>query len=636
MAAIWGAISIAKDKKISEEVKKIFKDAFLDCVIDRTEELETDFLYMGCGLQYWTRETQYEDLPRKQKGIFFNGDIIIDNRAELIKKLGMNNDENTTDSDILFSMYEKYGNDALNQMIGAYAAVWYNEEKENITVLADAVGYRFIYYTIKDGVFYYASLMKPLETIIGDVKLNERWIADSIGQDNLNIFTECEETPIQDIYRIAPAHRMVISRKGIDKHQYWKPYEKVKKVRYKSQDEYKNHFLTLFQTCVDEVMRSPKETAILLSGGYDSTAVACLASRTLKKQGKQLYSFTSVPLKNSEIEKEEGMFVDETDLVRKTADILENLECTFMELPNMNSWYDRKEYMKVAEIPYKSPQNLLWMYEGLKQAYEKDARIMLGGMFGNGTVSFDNTKIYFAWLFQRGRWVKLYSEVKGLNRRKHYTKKSVLVTTAREAVGIGATKVKREELFEKSFVKQSYLEKYETDERIFRWYRKYDKCSYNYKAYRESFITMDVLRHYGEFAQKNSLYTGVIVRDPTRDKRMIEFVAGIPYDQFTHDGYQRRLISDYMKDIMPEHVLKQTGVGRQSADQKFRLLKYQKDIKKEWMEIYRHHAQNERIDVEKAMRELEAKTFDELTDFELVRHIFTLILLEYIDSVKKR
>jgi asparagine synthase (glutamine-hydrolysing) len=292
--------------------------------------------------------------------------------------------------------------------------------------------------------------------------------------------------------------------------------------------------------------------------------------------------------------------------------------------------------MHVAELPYKSPQNLLWMYEGLQQAYSKDARIMLGGMFGNGTVSFDNTKIYYAWLFQRGKWIKLYSEVKGLNRRKHYTKKSVLVTTAKEALGVGKIKTDRKQLFENSFVKQSYLEKYDADERIYQWYKRYEKCSYSYKAYRESFITMDVLRHYGEFAQKNSLYTGVIVRDPTRDKRMIEFIAGIPYDQFTHDGYQRRLISEYMKDIVPEHIINQKGIGRQSADQKERLLKHQEEIKKEWMEIYRNHRGNRRIDVEKAMNQLQLKSFEELTDFELVRHIFTIILLEYTSAIEKK
>ncbi|MCA5963725.1 hypothetical protein LC724_29855 [Blautia sp. RD014234] len=60
----------------------------------------------------------------------------------------------------------------------------------------------------------------------------------------------------------------------------------------------------------------------------------------------------------------------------------------------------------------------------MRQAYEKNARIMLGGMFGNGTVSFDNAMVYLAWLFRRGRWITLYREVCGINKKLHFTKKA--------------------------------------------------------------------------------------------------------------------------------------------------------------------------------------------------------------------
>ena len=41
---------------------------------------------------------------------------------------------------------------------------------------------------------------------------------------------------------------------------------------------------------------------------------------------------------------------------------------------------------------------------------------------------------------------------------------------------------------------------------------------------------------------------------------MIEFVTSLPYGQFTHNGVRRRLIAEYMKDIVPAHILKEKGM----------------------------------------------------------------------------
>ncbi|MCA5963723.1 hypothetical protein LC724_29845 [Blautia sp. RD014234] len=86
-----------------------------------------------------------------------------------------------------------------------------------------------MYYPIRDDVFYYSSLMRPLEELCGELKINDRWVADYIGQDNLNAFTEAEETPVLGIYRTAPAGFLKITQKDIKKRCYWQPYQKKKK-----------------------------------------------------------------------------------------------------------------------------------------------------------------------------------------------------------------------------------------------------------------------------------------------------------------------------------------------------------------------------------------------------------------------
>ena len=632
MSAIWGAIDF-KGNKICDTVKSILKEAYSECVIDRVEELSDNNIYMGCGIQYFTEEAKKEVLPVKYNNVLFNADVILDNRKEIMAELKIKSDD-ITDGELLFQYYESKRDRTLNTLLGAYCFVRYDKDVNEIDVVSDAVGYRFVYYTFKDGILYYSSLMSPLEKIIGKCTINNRYIGDYLLQDNLNIFTECEETPIDGIYRIAPAQKMVFSKDKIRKYQYWDPTAKVKKIKYKTDEEYKKHFRNLYKECVESVLRSSNETAMLLSGGFDSTSVAAFAVPKLKDSGKIMHAFTSVPFKGYESEFSKEYIVDETELVKKTVDYYGNIDCTFMDLPEMNPWFDRKYYSKIAEIPYKSPQNLLWMYQGQKQAYKKGCRILLMGAFGNGTVSFDNQMPYMTWLFTHFRWRTLYNEIQILRNKFFYTRKSVMRTTIANAIPWKCEKTSFEEITKDTFARKEFLKKYAKVNDYIKKCNMESRGYCKYDIYINSFITLNILRHYGEFAQKTSLYSGVIIRDPTRDKRIIEFTRAIPKDQFTKDGCTRRLIREYMSDLMPQHIINEKRIGRQSADLKARILQNKDTIRKEWMECLLKHNNNQYIDCEKAVNFIEQKAMENMTDFEMVRIIYTCIFLEYADKYK--
>lgn len=638
MSAIWGAIDF-KGNTISKVHKEILRNAYQDCKIDRYEEYAERHIYMGCGIQYFTKEAEHEILPVKQKKHIITADVMIDNRMQLAEKLNIEITENIADGKLLCDYIMKYPKQSLNDMLGAYAFVDYDEEKEQATIVCDAVGNRFVHYMLLDRVLYFSSLLQPLEQIMenvhGNLPLNHRWISDYIGQDNYNMFTECEETPIEGILRTAPGQSVKISKTGrIKKEKYWDPFRDQKRIRFANDEEYKKHFLNLYKECVNCLLRANGETAIFLSGGYDSTSIAAFAAPALEKRGKQLYAFTSVPFKGYESEFDAKMIVDETELVKKTQEYYPNIICEFMDLPEMNPWYDREKYEKMFELPYKSPQNLLWMYQGMEHAREKNARIILKGAFGNGTVSFENSMSYMTWLLKRGHWITLFKEVQALRYKHHYTRKSVIKTTIRDALGIGRKRISKEDLIRASFARENYLTENHTIERLLKRSKSIGYYKSNYKKYREAVLEDVTFRHYGEFEQRNSLYTGVISRDPTRDKRMVEFTNGIPYDQFTKNGIFRRLITEYMEGLVPDHIIKASGQGRQSADLKQRICKNAEQIKEEWLQIFENDMNNPMIDCEKAKEKLEKTCIQDMTDFEIVRYIYTAIFLEYIKKKK--
>ncbi len=635
MSAIWGAISL-DNKQISLETAKIMKDAFKECVIDRYEEVLSDNVYMGCGIQYVTGEAEREKLPKCEGELYFTADVVLDNREFIQKEIPEQVTADMPDGEMLFQILKfqirkQQIEKCLNDLLGAYVFVWYDKATNQIMMVNDALGNRFVYYLLQDNILYFSSLMAPLERLIEKMEINERWIADFLAQDNLSIFTECEETTIRNIYRLAPAQMVMVSQKGIQKKIYWKPEIKPGSLKLRTEEEYKEKFVELYRECVRCTLRSPEETGIFLSGGYDSSSVAALAAPELEKVGKKLLSFTSVPSKEFSLEGGKKVILDETEAVREIQAMYPNIETVFMELQDMNAWYDRTDYWKRMELPYKSPQNPLWMQRGMMLAQQKNVRIMLGGMTGNATVSYGNLPLYLVHLFRRGHWVQLYREIHTLYRKKNFSRKGMVFITIKRGLQRYPYKVSKEELFQYSYANREYLHKWGADKRAFRNNQRMLRSMNDYWLARELLFEPELFRHDGEFYQKDSLYTGVLVRDPTKDKRMIEFTLNIPFGLTNQDAVSRRLIAVYMKELIPECILSDKRKGIQSADLKERLLKYEADILAEWRSIYEKNLDNPRVDCAKALDSLKGKSLRDMERFDIIRHIYTIILLEYIN-----
>lgn len=145
------------------------------------------------------------------------------------------------------------------------------------------------------------------------------------------------------------------------------------------------------------------------------------------------------------------------------------------------------------------------------------------------------------------------------------------------------------------------------------------------------------LRQIGEVATKHSLATGVLLRDPTKDKRVIEFCMSLPASQFCKDGQERRLVSEYMRHLMPPHILSQSQKkGRQSADYAFRISKNWEEIRSQWLGTYKKCLDSAYVDCAMARKELlERPSLEQYSVFDLTRHIYTLFILEYETHVKK-
>ena len=76
-----------------------------------------------------------------------------------------------------------------------------------------------------------------------------------------------------------------------------------------------------------------------------------------------------------------------------------------------------------------------------------------------------------------------------------------------------------------------------------------------------------------QYIQKGFYYTyqgllhGYLQADPTLTVEMVELVLSFPPECFVHQGVERRMIRDYMKELIPAPILSEKkGQGIQAAD----------------------------------------------------------------------
>lgn len=628
MSAIWGAIDM-QGNEIPDSIQKMMRQAFDKCVIDRYEEICCGNVYMGCGIQYFVPEAKEEQLPFAVDGIFYTADVVLDNREELGSRLGLSKEEsrNIPDGKLLYELYRRYGKDCLNDMLGAYTFVWYDRAANRIELVLDAVGNRCLYYRMEGSILYFSSLIEPLAKVSDRTKLNDRWLVDFLAMDHLFMVNETEETPLQDIFRIAPAQYICVQGQQVEKEIYWKPFENYKEYRFSSDEEYKEQFCSLWERAVKDVMRSEGDTSILLSGGLDSTAVAAIAAPCLKEQGKKLYSYTSVPMEGYQADNSGYYVTDEREDVEKTAAFYGNIETEFIDLDGKHAWELSGEELKVLEIPYKSVQNSLWLVDAMYKAYDKGSRLMLAGSYGNTSISFTVLDVYMNTLFHRKQYGKLKKELEAFSKNMgfstRYAWKEVYRTGKKEFEPTPYP-------YAHSYVKRATAEAVGAEERIQNMDRDWLEKSKDFAKYRHAMVHFLAMRQIGEAVTKHSLATGVLQRDPTKDKRIIDFCIHLPVEQFCKEGMDRRLVKVYLKDQLPPHVIRFQKQGKQSADIRYRLSLNWDAVRQEWIRCYEEHEGSRYVDTMYAKRQLMEQTdINVYSDFDLTRHMYTLFVLQY-------
>lgn len=534
---------------------------------DGRSEYVSDQILLGHWHFWTTPEEVGEQQPLGLDGtplkIVFDGRL--DNRAEIALKLNLNSSDSSRISDAVLVLwaYSKWGDECFKQFSGEFAIAIYNEANKELTCARDHLGGRTLFYACQNDQWIVASEPWAVTAACKTrPPINESalacFFAVRVPEDGLTFFT--------DVYELLPAHivKFKLGQKQVSK--YWEP-DPYRKTRYKSDEEYAAHFLSLLEGSVRSQLRSSAPVGVLMSGGLDSTSVACLSARMIAPRQLTTFSYVFDELPEC----------DERTFINTVSD---KYDMRSIQIPCDTRWplRDLRDHApdpnEPVENPYRQVHHLVF-----SRAREEGMRVLLHGGYGDHLYISGRewlTDLFFESSF--GLAVReLYAWVRknGIRRAVRARFAQRIVRRLVDAIPGGRNLVRRSKSPDwLSPHARGFLPVVQRP---------------NPKIERHASLLGNLVANQASHYFFKSSRHEIELRSPYRNRELVEFVMSLPAYQLTHHGISKFILRNAMRGILPEPVISRTqptsllsffyrGIDRESSV----LQAYLQDPRSEW------------------------------------------------------
>jgi len=407
-------------------------------------------------------------------------------------------------------------------------------------------------------------------------ELSEEKFADFLVLNHADHAT----TMYRNVFRLPPAHYMRVKHDGSTRqHQYWSP-DKIKTVALPSDADYADGLRERLDLAVRRQMRSAHPIGSLLSGGLDSSSVAVLAARALAERNQRLIAFTGVPRRGFAGPVPTGHYADETPYVEAIQRTARNIDVTYVQDNEPNDFAELDRIFLALEGPIRNPTNLGWVLTILRLARDQGRRVLLGGLFGNYTISWDGWSQAATHLLH-GRLLTAYRQWQLYYRRTSYSRWVALRKLFVEPLvpawfGDWADRRRHPARIaawqDHAPIRPDFAAAMDVDARAQEFGH-----DFLYRIRQDERVRgLTQIDYIGDWHAAEKAVTGVEVRDPTADIDVISYCFGVPPQQYLVEDIDRSLIRRAMWGMLPEIVLTNRLRGLQAPDW-YEMLERQRD-----------------------------------------------------------
>ena len=482
-------------------------------------------------------------------GLVLAADARIDDRGALCDALGVPHPQRTglVDADLVLRAFARWGEACPAHLIGDYAFAVWDGRRGALFGARDHIGARPFYYALEDDRFVFASSVEAVLAAPGvSAALDEEMAAAILASQRAD---HANRTFFRAVRRLPAGHALTVGMKAgptaggagrvrVRMERYWRP-EQTPAAPPASDDAHAEQFLDLYGKAVRDRLRGGP-VGVHLSGGLDSSSVAVLAARELRRRGRPAPSaFSWLPALGSAPPKPEHE--------REYA--LVDAVCARERLQVFHGAPGPEEVMDVLRRDGTLPGGRIAFNEEvvLRRAGAMGIRVLLSGFGGDHCVSF-NGRGHLAHLLLSGRWRTLAAECRARDGAAWRFLAGIVLSLLHPALpgALGrwrkGMRVRRPRFIDPGFARRTKPLVLPVRRMI---------------GVRRTQLFILLNGRIGESLDQLSargVRRGIEYRYPLLDRRLLEFALGLPPGQFRRVGHDRWLMRYALRHILPPEV----------------------------------------------------------------------------------
>ncbi len=340
-----------------------------------------------------TVEARRERQPTRHisRDVWLTADARIDNRDEL--QLLLTNRVRhplDTDADYILAAYEHWGERLAEHLLGDFAFAIWDADREHLLVVRDHIGVRPAFWASTEGGGFVAasSVRATLEAAGCSRQLDRTYLAQLPKLDG----SVPERTPWSGVRRLPGGHCLLLEKGRSPRvWRYWSPPSNHLDI---TPEDASTRLRSIFSMATECRLRSPLPIGIELSGGFDSTTVASVASQVIDRDRLMTYSVTFP-----------GQECDESHYISQASTHL-RLKSRRLDALDVGPYdFVRSSRAALHIPPFPDAQ---WNVPMARLAASDGCRVLLSGQGGDHGLHAD-TRAIVDDLITRGRFVAAWS-----------------------------------------------------------------------------------------------------------------------------------------------------------------------------------------------------------------------------------
>ncbi len=463
--------------------------------------------------------------------ICFNGEIYnFKEIREGLKKKGINFSTNS-DTEVLIKFIYHEGIENIDRLEGMWAFVLYDKNKDKLILCKDRFGEKPLFFIKKSKNIYFASEISQIKKLIPfNLDINQDYLKTYLFTNYRNL-NKSNNTIYQNLHKVEKGYYIEIDKSlDIVKKKYFKFQQKIKIQSYKN---IKINIKKILISNSRKTLNSDVPVAFCLSGGVDSSSLAAIAKKKLKKN---IHCFTLDPGEKS---------YDEKKAVNSSVKKLK-LKHTWVKINKNETFENLKKILRHRSSPLSTLTNYIqWLL--YKDISKKGYKVAISGIGADEIFSgyYDHHLAYFY----------------DIRKNKSLFRKS-LTNWKKNILPLIRNKFFRDHLFYFKSKSPHYL--FDKNKDI----NRFSKMKLDFKFKEKKFIKsklrnrmlnellLESVPVILEEEDLNAMYFSVENRSPFLNHKLFEYLNTVDTKYFIKNGYAKNLLRDSLKSIVPGHIRK--------------------------------------------------------------------------------